>query len=323
MNQDPFPQTDPDEAALAWLSRLRGNPAPGDQAVFEQWLAASPAHRVAWRRAESLWSTMGEPGARVAEEEASILAGYLENMDRARRRKAVRRTGTALGLALAVLSGAIWLEQPHLLQNLAADYVSARGERRLVTLSDASTVLLDADTAMDVAFSPGERRVRLLRGTAYFSVTKSGDPFIVEAADGQVRVLGTEFDVRLADQRAVVTLARGRVEVGNGTRTATIAPGQQVSYAADTLGTVVEADLDAALAWRDGRFVFYEARLADVVAEIARYRSGRIVITSSELANWTVSGSLPLDDPDAALRSLQSSVGFSMRSIAGRLVILH
>jgi transmembrane sensor len=184
-------------------------------------------------------------------------------------------------------------------------------------------VLLDADTAVDVAFVPGERRVRLLRGTAYFSVTKTGEPFIVEAADGQVRVLGTEFDVRLAEQRAVVTLARGRVEVGNGTRTATIAPGQQLSYAADTLGTVVEADLDAALAWRDGRFVFYDARLADVVAEIARYRSGRIVIASNALANWTVSGSLPLDDPDAALRSLQSSVGFSMRAIAGRLVILH
>jgi transmembrane sensor len=323
MKQDALPRADPDEAALAWVSQLRGSPTPGERAAFERWLAASPAHRVAWRRAESLWSATGEAGARIAEEEASTLAAYLENMDRARRRKTVRRRGTALGLALAVLGGAIWFERPHLLQDFTADYVSGRGERRLVTLSDASTVLLDADTAVDVAFVPGERRVRLLRGTAYFSVTKTGEPFIVEAADGQVRVLGTEFDVRLAEQRAVVTLARGRVEVGNGTRTATIAPGQQLSYAADTLGTVVEADLDAALAWRDGRFVFYDARLADVVAEIARYRSGRIVIASNALANWTVSGSLPLDDPDAALRSLQSSVGFSMRAIAGRLVILH
>ena len=305
------------------MSRLGGSATVAERAAFDQWLAKSPANRAAWRRAESLWSATGEAGARVAEEEHAKLAAYLKGMDRRRRGKAVRRTVSTLGLALAVLTGAMWLEHPYFLQDLAADHVSPRGERRLVTLPDASTVLLDADTAMNVAFDDGERRVRLLRGTAFFSVAQTGAPFVVEAADGEVRVLGTEFDVRLAGDGAVVTLARGRVEVGSGARKASIAPGEQVRYADNVLGAVVRADLDAVLAWREGRFVFYDARLADVVAEIGRYRGGRIVIASDALADWTVSGSLPLDDPDAALRSLQSSVGFSMRSIAGRLVILH
>ena len=138
-----------------------------------------------------------------------------------------------------------------------------------------------------------------------------------------MRVLGTRFNVRLGEAGATVTLEEGKVEVDAGTQQAVLAPGQEVQLAHDSLGPVSQADMDTALAWRDGRFVFYDARLEDVVAEIGRYRPGRIVITSEKLADWVVSGSLPLDDPDAALRSLQATVGFSMTSIGGRYVVLN
>jgi transmembrane sensor len=150
MDVHPSSLSDPDETALAWLTRLRGSPTSAELTAFEQWLAASPAHRAAWRRAESLWSSIGDAGARVAEEDAEQLSTYLEKMDRAKRRRAVRRSATIASLVLAVAAGALWLERPHFFQDLTADYVSARGERRLVALSDGSTVLLDADSALDV-----------------------------------------------------------------------------------------------------------------------------------------------------------------------------
>lgn len=323
MMESEFPRDDPDAAALAWFSRLRGPVSPAERAAFEAWLGASPAHRIAWRRVESLWAASGEAGQRVAAGDEPRLSAYLEKIRRARRRRALRQTGSALALALAILTGAMWLERPHFFQDLTADEVTARGERRLVTLPDASTVLLNADSALDVDFASGERRVRLLRGTAFFSVAKTGTPFTVEAAGGAVRVLGTQFDIHTADDGAVVTLAEGSVAVKAGAGEARLVPGQQVHFAARSLGEVRTADIDAALAWREGRLVFYGARLEDIITEIGRYRPGRIVITSRRLRDWVVSGSLPLDDPDAALRSLQSSVGFSMRSIAGRLIVLN
>ena len=323
MDRDITARLDPDETALAWLTRMRGTPTAADRTAFEQWLAASPSHRAAWRRAESLWSATGDAGFRVAGEEDAQLSAYLKAMDRSKRRKSVRRGGTALGVLLALFCGAVWLEKPNLLQDVFADHVTARGERRLVMLPDSSTVLMNADTAVDVDFSSGHRMVKLLRGTAYFAVRKTGVPFTVTAGEGQVHVLGTEFEVSRAASQAVVTLAEGRVEVGAGEQTAALAPGQQVHFAANRIGAVSNVDIDEALAWREGRIVFYDAKLSDVVAEIARYRPGRIVIASDALANRVISGSLPLDNPDAALQSLQSSVGFSMHSVAGRLVILN
>ncbi len=323
MDDERSSSANPDDLALAWFTRLRGNPTAADQEAFEQWLAATPANRAAWRRAEGLWSAAGEAGARVADEEAPKLAAYLEAMDRSKRRKALRRTAGSLSIVLAIAAATLWLERPNFFQDLTADYVAARGERRLVALPDTSTVLLDADSALDVEFSTGERRVTLLRGTAFFSVARTGVPFTVDAADGEVRVLGTQFDVRLDKGGAVVTLAQGKVEVEAGEHVATLTPGEQVRFAARDIGPVSKPDLDAALAWREGRLIFNDARLADVVAEVARYRPGRVIITNDKLADWVVSGSLSLDDPDAALRSLQSSVGFTMRSVAGRLVILN
>lgn len=319
---DLFPR-DPDEAALAWFTKLRSKPTSADRADFERWVKASPAHAMAFRRVETLWTASGEAGLRVAAEEEPKLAAYLDSMERGRRRRALRQTGTALIAALGLLGGALWLERPHLFEDLAADYVTARGERRAVTLADGSTVMLNADTAIDESFSSAERRVRLMRGTAFFSVTKTGTPFVVETEGGEVRVLGTKFDIRTDSAGSIVTLAEGSVAVEAPSGRAALKPGEQIKLEGGGVSNVAVADLDAALAWRDGRFVFNEARLADVVAEIGRYRGGRIVIADGKLADWIVSGSLPLDDPGEALRSLQSSVGFSMRTIAGRLIILN
>ena len=99
-------------------------------------------------------------------------------------------------------------------------------------------------------------------------------------------------------------------------------PGQQVAFGADGLAPVQSVDLGDSLAWRDGRFVFYRARLGDVLAEIGRYRKGRIVIASSRLADERVTGSFSLADTDAALASLQASVGFRLTGLGGRIAVI-
>lgn len=326
-DQEPPKRTEAEigEEARAWFVRLLQQPAAAERARFEAWRAADPAHDAAFRKVEAAWDASGKPGARAAAREAERLAVYLEAMDRA---KAQRKTGRRLGaasIALALLLGAgIWLERPNLLQDWAADHVTPRGERRMVTLSDGSTALLDADSAIAEDHAGGERRVRLIRGGAFFDVLASGTPFVVEAADGAVRVLGTRFDVRLLAEGGVVTLEHGSVavEAGEGAGRAVLEPGQQVRFDGSGVGAVEDVDLGDALAWRGGRLVFYRARLADVVREVERYRPGRVVIVGAALAGERVTGSFPLADTDAALRSLQASVGFRMNGVAGRLIVI-
>lgn len=284
----------------------------------------SRAYR-AYRAIEAAWQAAEQPGRRLADEEADEIAVYLKAMDGARpRRKIGGKLLLPCLLIIAALSGAIWLEHPGLIDDLRADYVTDRGERRSVTLTDGSTVLLDADSALSSDFSAGQRRVRLLRGAAYFSVVPSGLPFVVEAANGEVSVLGTGFEVRLVDEGGAVTLEHGRVAVKLDDRSGQtiLEPGQQVLFGPKGVAAVTSVTLDDALAWRQGRYTFYRARLADVVGEIQRYRQGRIIVVSGKLADERVTGSFPLADTDAALASLQASVGFELHRLTNRLTII-
>lgn len=316
---------DPREKAREWFVALLAEPTAARQAEFERWLQADPAHFEAYRSVEALWHALESPGQRLAEQEADELSGYLEAMDRAKRdRKTTKRLGTLAIVMAVLLSGAVWLERPGLIEDFGADYVTERGERRSITLADGSSVLLDADSALADASVAAKRRVRLIRGGAFFEVEPSKVPFIVDAANGEIRVLGTGFDVRLLSDGASVTLAHGRISVtANGQLDPKILePGQQVHFGPKGISTVQPVELDDALAWRGGRYTFYRTRLADVVQEIGRYRKGRIVIATSSLADELVTGSFSLEDTDEALSSLQASVGFEVHSLGSRLTVL-
>lgn len=316
--------SDPRAAAREWFIALLAEPTAEQTAEFERWLRADPAHFEAYRTVEMIWHEVEGPGQRLAAQEAAEISGYLEAMDKAKRGKRKAHRLTVITILLATLvPAAIWLERPGLVASLYADHVTGRGERRSISLVDGSSVLLDADSAISEDFKSGKRRVRLIRGGAFFDVTPSAIPFVVEAAVGEVEVLGTAFEVRLLDDGGSVTLEHGSVSVSAGDGPgAVLAPGEQARFGAGGVTRPQAVPLDDALAWRGGRFTFYEARLADVVREIERYRNGRIVIASSDLADTRVTGSFPLSDTDAALSSLKSSVGFRMNRLTDRLVIL-
>lgn len=319
-------ERDIEAEARAWFVDLLQTPTERKRIAFEAWRAADPAHAEAFRSVALAWEAAEQPGRSLAEAEADELAVYLRAMDGEKsRRRTTRNLAGLVVILLCLLCGAVWLERPHLLQDMTADYVSPRGERASIALADGSTILLDADSALSEDFTEGERRVRLLRGAAFFEVTHdAARPFIVAAGEGEVRVLGTRFDVRLLDDRTVVTLAHGSVAVtaGPDRAQALLKPGEQVAFGKAGLEPVESVNIEDSLAWHNGRFVFYRARLADVVREIERYRKGRIAIASTRLANERVTGSFPLDDTDAALASLQASVGFRFHALAGRLTVI-
>lgn len=325
-NPEPLPENQSvvREAARDWFVRQLAPMSAEQRAAMAQW-RAEPAHEAAFRAVEAAWRAAEAPGKRLAEQEAAELAGYLEAIDRAKRQRRTSRRLAALSVALlAVLGGAVWLQRPNLLQDMTADYVTQKGERRVVTLSDGSHMLLDADSAVDERFDAAQRRVRLLRGLAFFDVAAGERPFIVEAADAEIRDIGTSFDVGVSGEGGAVTLESGKVVVTTPAqeKPTVLAPGQRVRFGAAGLGSVEEVNLNDALAWRSGRYIFYRSRLADVVAEIARYRRGRVVIASSALGEQRVTGSFSLADTDAALASLQASVGFRMISVPGALTVI-
>lgn len=316
-----------EQAAFAWLSLLHDRPSAGDQLTFSQWLRADPAHAEAYAQAQVVWELSESPARTLADEEALALQGYLDAMDRPRRPQLLRWSGAlamAACLLLMVSLGTGWQPQ-RWIDDLGADYVSAPGEIRTVTLADQSQVTLDADSAIAVDFSRGERHVQLRRGAGFFTVTHTGEPFVVEAEKGQARVLGTQFEVRLQPHGAQVTVLSGRVGVtaDRGGEQQILTAGQQVAYGDGAAEKLHAVDSEGQLAWRQGWLTYYKSTLGDVVEDLRRYYPGRIVLLNDELAARKVSGSFPSKDPQAVLSSLQGVMGFEQHQVLGHLIILR
>jgi len=318
------------QAALEWLSLLHDAPSSRDEQNFSRWLQADPAHVEAYSQAQVLWELSEVPAARLAEEDSVALAALLREMDAPIRtsRRPVKRWSAGLAMAacllLAIGVGAGW--QPgRWADDLGADYVSAPGQVRTVVLADQSQVTLDADSAIAVNFSHGERHVQLRRGAAFFQVAHTGEPFMVDAHGGQTQVLGTQFEVRLQEQGAQVTVLSGRVGVKSAgdEPQRILGAAQRVAYDQGATSAPQAIDPQSQLAWRDGWLNYYRTPLSDVINDLSRHYPGRIVLLNPKLGEKRISGSFPSKDPEAVLAALKSVVGFEEYSVMGRVIVLR
>ena len=96
---------------------------------------------------------------------------------------------------------------------IEADHMTATAEQRRVQLADGTVVLLAPESAIDVAYGEGARRVRLLKGRAYFEVAADRRPFAVQAREVEARDIGTAFDVGLDARGVDVAVREGIVDV--------------------------------------------------------------------------------------------------------------
>ena len=174
--------------------------------------------------------------------------------------------------------------------------VPAGGEYR-VLLSDGSSVRLNSCSALTypVAFAGDVREVKLT-GEAYFDVkTNSGKPFIVSTAAGDVKVLGTAFDVEVYDTtRIVATLERGAISyVHESQPEIVLRPGEQLAY---KLGNdqprVSKVNTRLYTAWKDHLFCFEEQRLSEIMTILARWYDLKVRFMSEELKSVELSGTL-------------------------------
>lgn len=141
-----------------------------------------------------------------------------------------------------------------------------------LTLADGTQVFLNAGSRLKfpVAFR-GENRVVELQGEAYFTVAKDTvHPFIVRMERTEVVVVGTSFNARSYENEdyVVTTLVEGRIKINNRN----IVPGEQAMYEKQTRELKVrQVDVNQYIAWKNGRFVFRNERLEDVMKILSRW----------------------------------------------------
>lgn len=293
------------DAAIAWAVRLDYNAAtPAAQQAFARWLDADPRHAQAWSRVAALRSDFSGLPARLAQDVLQAAEAGRRGAVAGRRRalRVLSLSGVALASGWVVRETTPW-------QRLLADASTAVGEQRTLRLADGSVVMLNTDSAISADFS-AERRVLVLR-RGEIMITTGDDagaaakrPFWVSTSFGLLRALGTRFVVRLERSEVRVSVQEGAVEVhpADGGAPVVIHSGERSALGPAGTSPPVMADADDD-AWTDGVITGRDMRLADLLAELSRYRSGRIVC-DPQIADWRVSGVFHVRDTDRALRFL-------------------
>lgn len=276
------------DAAAHWCMRLHANDCTAEERqAFEQWHDAHPLHAFEYEAMLEIWDVAGD-----LPRPASTAPALPVRPSTPWRSLGIAAAVCAVALPLAAYTGwnLGWLPN-------AYQHFEATDNVRQVTLSDGSQVELNLGTELTFRNYKDERRVTLKKGEAFFSVSHDmTHPFIVKAAEGRIRVTGTQFNVWLYEDQVRVNLIEGSVLVnsndalgGDGLR---LGPAMQARFHhGDFMPQISQTYAnDQSLAWRSGKLVLNDLTLSDALPLINRYLNKPVMIADKNAASIRLGG---------------------------------
>jgi ferric-dicitrate binding protein FerR (iron transport regulator) len=151
-----------------------------------------------------------------------------------------------------------------------------RGGQYSITLSDGTKVWLNSSSSLrfPTAFTTSQRKVELT-GEGYFEVAKNpARPFKVQVNEMEVQVLGTHFNIMAYQDEAMTktTLLEGSVRINKNNTSTLLKHGQQIKIKqGENAGKVEEANIEEAIAWKNGMFYFNGATIEVIMRQLERW----------------------------------------------------
>jgi transmembrane sensor len=329
MNAKPSTPTRAEIEAGEWLATMSQRLVTIDQRnEFEAWLKASPEHARAYETGKDVFQLATTCSDLLADTRAEEEAEFQS------RRKRLKYSVVAAGVIVA-LSAVFFAGQEFSWFGSGKKFETSTAQVKDFRLDDGTLVTLGAASEVAVEFDKNERRVRLRRGEAFFEVTRDTNrPFVVMAGDTAVRVLGTQFNVHYGADAVRVAVAEGRVEVVKADETATapvetpttraVLTAGETAVATRTGGIITSSsdDKEDLAAWRQGRLVYVDARLRDVVSDMNRYFDGEIELADEKLGERQLTITFRSDEIDRGLDMLHGVLPVQVVRTAPNRILL-
>ncbi|CUI25869.1 fec operon regulator FecR [Achromobacter xylosoxidans] len=300
--------------AAQWYARLRDERATdADRVAWQAWLQA-PEHQAAWACIDNVSRKFdplrgyGPPGTTAA-----VASGEAARRAVNARRQALKVIPGVMGLGLFAL-GWRYTPLPEVVAALRADHHTGTGKRQRLVLTDGSRVWLNTRSALDVDYRRQERRLIVLGGEILVQTAqdKLRRPFYVDTVHGRLQALGTRYSVLLGRASTRVDVFEGSMEIRtNAGRTLQVHDGQAATFDTQQIRALAGAD-PMREAWVHGVVPADHIRLADLLAELGRYRHGHLGV-APEVADIRVMGVFPTDDTDRALAMLEQTLPIRVR----------
>jgi transmembrane sensor len=335
--------------ACAWIAQIESESMKSDDlAAYKEWVERSPAHKKEIKRLAMISADMNVL-ADMAQplKEAAVRQRQLAQNQNSNSWSMYRFASVAVVLVISLYLGNQYLFQSNISVGTSL-YTTVVGEHREVLLSDGTILELNTDSQVEIDYSLDRRKVRLLKGEAFFQVAHNPDrPFIVYAREKAVRAVGTAFVVRLSNKALEVLVTEGKVEL---TRTETpkakteptgistseptinwsdktepiyIEAGETVVYREASQQTITEQDVQLVskreikrkLSWQNGLLDFSDTPLIDVVEDLSRYTSLQIEISDPELRNLKFGGLFRTNELQALFNALETTFDIRVEKI--------
>lgn len=324
--------------AINWVLRLQNGLTLEEDIALADWLAADPAHAIAFRRCRETWERFAPLAATSLAPAASGAtlpsAGQEAPGPRSR---AAGIVATLLGLAACMAFVLISIRAD---RHTEADALGLPPPCEQLTLADGSVVELNRGARVTVQFDAARRHLRLEHGEANFTVAhEPSRPFIVDAGGLEVQAVGTAFNVRVANQDVDVLVTEGRVKIAPTSASRPAAPAPARALPSDATGPTMLAagqgalvergpaaaspqvrtfhprEIEARLAWQPRLLEFDDAPLSAIVGEFNRRNPVRLVIRDPAVADRRMSLSFRSDNLAGFVRLLESSIGVRAQRI--------
>ena len=314
--------------ASGWIVRIKAHDATErDRIDFQAWLDADPDHPKAYAKLERTW------GAVQSLQHLKGRAAANDTASRPRRSWTLPAAAIAACALLAIGAG-VWFTRAPATFAPSEHYATAPAEVRTIKLEDGSTIVLSGAGQVSVSITDTERRVELTAGYALFDVARDeARPFVVNTPEGDIRVLGTEFVVRIGADEVRTTVLRGSVS-GAAERTGLLSglgPAQSVTAQANEeivlrdqraeLVSIAAEAIPRRLAWRDNMLAFDGETLNEAIAQVSRQTGWRFELEDPALGEMRVGGYVHAD-PEAFIELLTTSLDLEARRYGDRRVVL-
>lgn len=293
------------QTAVQWYLTLNDTDvSPAQHLAWQEWLAADPEHASAWAKVEKLQQQLrGVP--------RDVALPVLSRMG------VQRRQGLKLLVLLAAGAATFagYRSSPY-----SADFATRTGQQRQVTLPDGSSLTLNTDTQVDIAYTARERLILLRQGEILLTTASDQSPsrpLSVQTPHGRVLALGTRFDVRLLSGFSTVEVEKHAVEVSTRDTphlVQRVEEGWALTFGASQIGSLRPSKAGSS-AWTQGLLVALDWRLEDFIRELARYRPGYLGC-ADEVADLRISGAFRLDDIEGVLANLPVSLPVKVRHVS-------
>lgn len=306
--------------AVAW------HLASGDDAMdwdaFTLWLEADPRHAASYDEVALADAALADHRDLLADI-APVTAPAVANEVFANANDSVvipaggwRRHWRWGGLAIAASLAAL-LVAPQVMTP-APQVFDTMGTGQRIALDDGSSIMLAPRSHLTIE---GRHQDRIaLSGGALFDIRHDPDrQLTITTGNLAISDIGTVFDVQAQDGSVRVAVVEGKVAVSGDALTAPVelAAGRGLDFDARSgTATVAPVAADDVASWRKGRLSYDNARLALVVADLQRY-AGVKVDVPADLKDRRFSGTLIVDDGDAALHDLAKLMGLDLAGPAG------